>query len=310
MSYTYKDAGVDIGKGERFADLIKNLVIRPQWIQREETGYAAILKFTDPPIAVTVDGIGTKLTLHRKFGTWHEAAEDLVAMNYNDLLCVGAKPMVFLDYLGVESLGKEHEEFIKALVEILNGLDVALVAGETAEMPGVYSNEWDAVGFCLGPVVRRIPVETVKEGDLVVGIEASGFHSNGWSLIRKILEEERIDPSSLEFQLLTGTRIYREVLDILEFVKSLAHVTGGGIKRALRRLLRGKGARIILKSRDYTDWILRYVDFEEAVSTFNMGYGMLMVVDEQELEHVKNRIHCEVIGEVVGTAGFEIIYDR
>ena len=307
MKYTYRDAGVDVERGETFAKYIKRAVKHPEWLYEEPTGYAAILNFTNPPIAVTADGIGTKLILHRKYGRWRDAALDLVAMNYNDLVAVGAKPLAFLDYLGVERISEEHFEFVSCLIEILEELGMSLVAGETAEMPGIYGGEWDAVGFCIGVLIQRPQVEDVNPGDVILGLKASGFHSNGWTLIRRILDKEKLSLTSLSFDLLSGTRIYSEALKVLGDVKAVAHVTGGGIVRALKRILKGLGAHIELKRRDYVDWVLRYVNFQEALSTFNMGYGMILVVDEEKVNDVTRKIGAEILGHVKH-GNIEIIY--
>ncbi|PLV56272.1 phosphoribosylformylglycinamidine cyclo-ligase [Thermotoga sp. SG1] len=298
MKYTYRDTGVDVERGESFSRKIKNSVKLPEWLMKEPTGYAAVLKITEPPIAVTADGIGTKLILHRKYGTWRYAAEDLVGMNYNDLVCVGARPVAFLDYLGVERISEEHEQFITELVNVLESVGVKLVGGETAEMPDVYRGDWDAVGFAVGVLERKIPVDTIREGDIIIGIPSSGFHSNGWSLIRRILKEEKIEPESLDFDLLKGTRIYREVVDVFDRVKGVAHVTGGGIIRALKRVLGNLRAHVSLPKRDFIDWILKYVEFEEAINTFNMGIGMLLVVEKKNVEYVLGRVDGVVVGRV------------
>lgn len=308
MKYTYRDAGVDVERGENFASHVKGKVSLPNWVMREPTGYAAVLEVCDPPVAVTTDGIGTKLLLHRKYGTWRYAAEDLVAMNYNDLVCVGAKPIAFLDYLGVEKISEEHREFVDALIDVLESVGMKLVGGETAEMPDVYHGDWDAVGFAVGVLVRRIPVETVKVGDVVVGLPSSGFHSNGWSLIRKILREENLRIEDLPFELLKGTRIYTEVLDLFDRVKAIAHVTGGGILRALRRVLGNLGAHVTLPNRDFVDWVLKYVSFEEAISTFNMGIGMVLIVDRKDLNEVLERSGGTVLGSV--EKDWKIVYGR
>ncbi|PLV59966.1 phosphoribosylformylglycinamidine cyclo-ligase [Thermotoga sp. KOL6] len=295
MKYTYKNAGVDVERGEKFSKKIKETVNLPDWLLKEPTGYAAVLGISKPPVAVTADGIGTKLILHRKYGTWRYAAEDLVGMNYNDLVCVGARPLAFLDYLGVEKISEEHEKFIEELISVLESVGMKLVGGETAEMPDVYRNDWDAVGFAVGILERNIPIDTIKEGDIIIGIPSSGFHSNGWSLIRKILKEENIKPESLPFDLLKGTRIYSEVIDVFDSIKGLAHVTGGGVYRALKRVLRNSGAHISLPRRDFIDWILRYVEFEEAINTFNMGIGMFVIAEKDKLENILSRLESGIV---------------
>ncbi len=298
MKYTYREAGVDVERGESFAKTIKSAVKLPEWVMKEPTGYASILTITTPSVVVTADGIGTKLILHRKHGTWRYAAEDLVGMNYNDLVCVGARPVAFLDYLGVERISEEHESFIKELVNVLDSVGVKLVGGETAEMPDVYRGDWDAVGFAVGVLEKRIPVDKIEEGDVIVGIPSSGFHSNGWSLIRRIIKEESIKIEELPFELLKGTRIYREVIELFDLVKGIAHVTGGGVVRALKRVLGKLGAHVSLPKRDFVDWILKYVDFNEAVNTFNMGVGMFLIVEKQKVDEVLARVDGTVVGKV------------
>ncbi|MCS7234100.1 MAG: phosphoribosylformylglycinamidine cyclo-ligase [Synergistetes bacterium] len=297
--YTYRDSGVDVERGDRFSNFISRLEELPPWLLREPTGYAAILTFTDPPILVTTDGVGTKLILHQKYKRWKDAALDLIAMNYNDIIAAGGEPLAFVDYIGTPKINEELYEFAEELKKTLRELDLYLVAGETAEMPGIYQDHWDVVGFAIGRLKRRLPVESIDEGDLIVGLSSSGFHSNGWSLIRKILDQERIDPLSLPFDLLTGTKVYKEALNVIEDVKGIAHVTGGGLKRALRRLLREKGYILRIEPSPKYDWILKYVNMEEAFSTFNMGYGMLLFVQKEKAEEVAKKVSGKVIGEVL-----------
>jgi len=305
--YTYKDSGVDVGKGEEFARFIKDNLRIPEWLVREPTGYAAVLNFTNPPIAVTADGIGTKLLLHVENGRWRDAAEDLVAMNYNDLVAAGAEPRAFVDYLGVHSINEEQKHFISELLTLLDELGMALVAGETAEMPDIYPNGiWDVAGFAMGIHKRVFDISKVVPGDVVIGISSNGFHSNGWSLIRRIIRENGISLRELDFDLLKGTRIYSNLVKQIENpeIKAMAHVTGGGIVRALKRVLsRGLGARMLIKKRDFLDWILQFVDFEEACSTFNMGWGFLLISSESCGEELAKVVGGEIIGQVTENEG-------
>jgi len=286
-TYTYRQAGVDVKKGDEFASYIKERVSVPDWLIKEPTGYASILSFVNPPIVVTADGIGTKILLHTKYERFRDAAMDLVAMNYNDIVAVGGRPLAFLDYLGVSDIGGFLKNFIETLAGVLEEVDMYLVAGETAEMPDIYDKgHWDAAGFAIGIWEKKLPIDDIQIGDVIMGIPSSGFHSNGWSLIRKIIDEENIDIEKLLFDLLAGTRIYKEAIQLFPYVKAIAHVTGGGIKRALRRVLKDKGYRIGLPQRDFINWILGYVDFEEALNTFNMGIGLIVVVSPENIDHV------------------------
>lgn len=297
--YTYRDSGVDVERGDKFSSFISHLEDTPPWLLREPTGYGAILAFTEPPIVVTTDGIGTKLILHQKYKRWRDAALDLIAMNYNDIVAAGGEPLAFVDYLGTPKISEELYEFAEELKKTLREFDLYLVAGETAEMPGIYQEYWDAVGFAIGRLKRRLPVESIAPGDLIIGLRSTGFHSNGWSLLRRILSQEGIDPLSLPFDLLAGTRVYKEALTVMDDVKGVAHVTGGGLRRALRRLLGEKGYHLRLKPTLQYDWILKYVNIEEALSTFNMGYGMLLFVEKEKGESIAEKVGGEIIGEVL-----------
>lgn len=300
--YTYSGSGVDVSRNDDFTDFIKSKTKLPEWILKEPTGYATVLNFTTPPIVLTADGVGSKLLLHIEYRRWADAAKDLIGMNYNDIICVGGKPKAFVDYLGVHHIDKIHYEFIKVLSEELEKLGMSLVAGETAEIPSIYNeSHWDVAGFCVGILEKRIPVESVEYGDIIIGIPASGFHSNGWSLIRKIIVQENVDINKLPFDLLAGTTIYSQVPLIFEYVKAIGHVTGGGMLRALRRILKDKGWNISFKIPEYIRWILQYVDVQEALQTFNMGYGMILVVDKgrsEIIEKVLKMTGGTILGEV------------
>jgi len=297
--YTYSGSGVDVTRNDEFTDYIKQVVKLPNWVMKEPTGYATIIDLTTPPIVVTSDGIGSKLLLHLENGTLNEAAKDLIAMNYNDIICVGGVPKAFIDYLGVHHIDKQHYDFIRVLNEELGKLDMSLVAGETAEIPAIYTqSEWDVAGFCIGTLTHRIPVETIQEGDVILGLPASGFHSNGWSLIRRILQKEKIQLKMFPFDLLAGTQIYSDVPKIFYLVKGIAHVTGGGILRALRRVLRENGYSINIHLPNYMKWVLQYVTMDEALKTFNMGYGMILVTSKDNVEEVISQIGGTIIGNV------------
>ncbi len=299
MKYTYSSSGVDVIRNDEFTDYIKSITNLPDWVMKEPTGYATILNFTNPPVVLTADGVGSKLLLHIEYQRWNDAAKDLIGMNYNDIICTGAIPKAFVDYLGVHHIDKTHYEFIKALKEELEQLDMSLVAGETAEIPSIYTEkDWDVAGFCVGILQRRMPVESVEYGDVIIGLKASGFHSNGWSLIRKILSDENVDINDLPFDLLAGTKIYKDVPKVFDQVKAIAHVTGGGILRALRRIIKDKGWNISIELPEYITWILKYVEIEEALKTFNMGYGMILVTDEKSAEELASKCFGDIIGKV------------
>ncbi len=303
MKYTYSSSGVNVDLNDKFTDYIKSIVKVPEWVLKEPTGYATILTFTSPPIVVTADGVGSKVLLHIKHKRWKDSAKDLIAMNFNDILAVGGKPLAFVDYLGIKNIDSQHFEFIKALNDELENVGMSLIAGETAEIPSIYTEtDWDVAGFCIGVLEHKLTPTEIAVGDKIVGFKASGFHSNGWSLIRKIIENEKIEINTLEFDLLAGTKIYSELVPHLSKFKGLAHVTGGGLKRALRRLLKEKGAIIDIRVPKHIEWVLNYVDFEEAFQTFNLGYGMIGVLRD---ENLCEELEFDIIGNVT-ESGLEL----
>lgn len=234
-------------------------------------------------IYLTCDGVGTKIMLADAFKKWDTIGIDLVAMCVNDLLACGAVPMAFMDYYAVEELDIHKAKEI--LLGVRTGCDLAgceLVGGETAQMRGLFaqSNSWDIAGFAMGrvehPTRIHSKLQTPIAGDLIVGIPSSGFHSNGFTAIRERL--------LIEESMLTPTRIYTdEILSNLHKIKSCAHVTGGGIIRAMKRLLpHGKNFNIEVKPPSmYNN--LGMTD-KELMSTFNCGYGMLLVTSDLNLD--------------------------
>lgn len=277
--FTYSGSGVDVGRGDEFSAFISGGAL-PGWVKRDRAGYASILELPSSKVVVSADGVGSKMMLHRLHKRWRDAALDLVAMNYNDVVAAGGKPIAFMDYLGVGRIDRDLYDFASALKEVLSEVGVALVGGETAEMPDLYGDEMEAVGFCIGVLCRPMEVGRVLEGDVILALPSSGFHSNGFSLIRRLLREKGISLGDLPFDLLVGTRIYSELPRAFDFVKACAHVTGGGLIRALRRILgEDRGYVLEFELRDEFRWILNWVEEEEALSTFNMGLGMLMFVD-------------------------------
>ena len=302
---TYKDAGVDIDAGNALVDRIKPLVrrtARPEVL----TGlggfgglFALRSDYVDPVLVSGTDGVGTKLMLAQALGRHDTIGIDLVAMCVNDVLVQGAEPLFFLDYF---ACGRLDVEVAAAVVAgIAAGCEMAgaaLIGGETAEMPDMYGDgEYDLAGFTVGVVEksRLIDGSRIAPGDAVIGLASSGPHSNGYSLIRKILERDpdaRIDGQPAADRLLAPTRIYvRPILELLGSadVRGLAHITGGGLTENLPRVLPSTvDARIDLASwrpGDVFDWLQTTgnVDAAEMRRTFNMGVGMVIVVAAEHL---------------------------
>ncbi len=321
---TYRSAGVDIEAGNRFVELIKPLVkttFRPE-VLTDLGGFAGLFRFDagryrEPVLVSGTDGVGTKLKIALLMNRHHTIGIDLVAMCVNDVVVCGAEPLFFLDYFATGKLDPEHaRDVVAGIAEGCRQAGCALIGGETAEMPSMYAGgDYDLAGFAVGVVDRPqiIDGRSIVPGDAVVGLASSGLHSNGYSLVRKLLFEveglavdDRLPElgDTLGSVLLTPTRIYaKTVLELLRShtLKGIAHVTGGGITENLPRVFpAGVAARIdrgawtpppifhLLQSRgDISD--------AEMYRTFNMGLGLLLVVAADQAEAV--RAHAEALGE-------------
>ncbi len=303
---TYRKAGVDIAAGEEAVDLIKADVESTYipGVLGSLGGFAGIFQLPggleEPVLVTSTDGVGTKLLLAQQVQRLDTVGIDLVAMSVNDVLTVGARPLLFLDYVAVGRLApNEVARIVGGVAAGCREAGCALVGGEMAEMPGLYApDEFDLAGFCVGLAERKHLVDgsAVQEGDLVLGLAASGFHSNGYSLLRRVLEVGGLGlsaqfPESEETVadvLLRPTRIYvKSVLRLLEEgvpVRAMAHITGGGMVGNLSRVIPGHlSARL-----GFTDWHvpaefrviqqLGEIPDKEMFATFNMGVGYVLVV--------------------------------
>jgi len=288
---TYQSAGVDVHKAESFVGRLKRLARRPEHdaLWPAAGGYAAVYPVSEhQAVALTTDGVGTKLLVACELRRHDTIGIDLVAMCANDLICVGARPDVFLDYYAT---GKLEDDQSDALIAgIIAGCDQAgmiLAGGETAEMPDLYQSEhYDIAGFALGQLSRSrlITGDSIKAGDWVIGVASSGIHSNGLSLARKVLPRG----SSTYEQLLIPTLIYvRPVNELLaaehRFIRGIAHITGGGW-RNLFRLNPGAGYFIDnpLPVPPVLEQISSAVSEEEMYKTFNMGMGLCLIVEPND----------------------------
>jgi phosphoribosylformylglycinamidine cyclo-ligase len=312
MALTYRDAGVDIDEGDRLVELIKPYArptLRPE-VLAGIGGFGGLFaldvsRYRRPVLVSGADGVGTKLKVAFAADRHATVGIDLVAMCVNDIAVVGAEPLFFLDYYATGALSAEKgAEVVKGIAEGCRQAGCALIGGETAELPGFYQRgEYDLAGFAVGCVDRDRMVDgtAVVPGDVVLGVASSGLHSNGYSLARRALLErlpltariESCGGRSLADLLLEPTRIYaRDVLALVEAVpvKSLAHVTGGGLPGNVPRTLPA-GSRAVLRERSWErppifDLVERegQVPRAEMYATFNMGLGLTAVVspgDEQ-----------------------------
>ena len=295
---SYRDAGVDIDEGDALVEAIKPFArrtLRPE-VLAGIGGFGALCelpkKYRQPVLVSGTDGVGTKLKLAFALGRHDTVGIDLVAMSVNDVLVQGAEPLFFLDYFACGKLEtRVAAEVIKGIARGCELAGCALLGGETAEMPGMYpQGEYDLAGFCVGVVEKEriIDGRAIAPGDAILGLASSGPHSNGYSLIRKILE--RAKP---EFDLLEPTRIYvKSILKLLESVpvKGLAHITGGGITGNVPRALPENTLARIRKDSwprpPVFQWLQRTGNLaeDEMFRVFNCGIGMVLVLSG---DHVK-----------------------
>ena len=321
---SYKQAGVDIDAANHSVDLIKkwvNKTTRPEVLEGIGSfgGFFALnsQKYKEPVLVSGTDGVGTKLKIAQMLGIHDTVGIDLVAMCVNDILTHGAEPLFFLDYLALGKLQPEMvEKLVKGVSEGCLRAGCSLIGGETAEMPGFYKeDEYDLAGFTVGVVDRSrlINGSAIEDGDVLIGLPSSGIHSNGYSLVRKVLLEKaelKLDQpidelgKTLGEELITPTRIYvKPILSLLEEVeiRGMAHITGGGMAENLQRIMpEGLGAQInqaSLKIPAVFELIGRLgkVPLEEMYRTFNMGIGYILVTSEQHLDKALD--HLKLVGE-------------
>ena len=347
MAATYKDAGVDL---DVYAESMRRL---PRLMHRtysprviaSDGGFAGLFKLDfdgklfarnyDEPVLVSgTDGVGTKLKIAQQTGTHHTVGIDLVAMCVNDLLCTGAEPLFFLDYV---AMGRDDPARLERIVQgISDGCvqgDLSLLGGETAIMPDMYgTDDYDLAGFAVGVVERKklIDGHLISEGDVVLGLGSSGLHSNGFSLVRKIIAEAGLNwqsqPDAFEGQTLADvclqpTKIYTSAVRqiqthyrVKQVLHGLAHITGGGIEENLDRILPSTvDAEIVTESwsmpRIFT-WLQETgsVETTEMRRVFNMGIGMAAVVSEFYASSIQSQLNdsgvvCERIGKIVAGSG-------
>ena len=316
MSLNYKQAGVDIDAGNELINRIKPFAKATKRIgaDSELGGFGALFDlkkcgYKDPILVSSTDGVGTKLKVAIDLGKHDTIGIDLVAMSVNDLLAQGAEPLFLLDYFACSKLSLDvASDVIKGIAEGCKQAGCALIGGETAEMPGMYKEgDYDLAGFAVGAVERDLilPKET-KAGDVLIGLKSSGVHSNGYSLARFILQKNNInfEDKIAEFGnktigevLLTPTKIYvKSCLNAIKTgkVKALAHITGGGLVENLPRVL-SEGVEVKIDYKSWTapeifPWLQKMgnVADEEMRRTFNCGIGMVLVVDKNDAEEVKD----------------------
>lgn len=340
---TYKDAGVDTKEGERAVVLMKDHVKRTfnENVLTGLGGFSGLFKIdvatmSEPVLVSGTDGVGTKLKIAFMMDKHDTVGIDCVAMCVNDVLCQGAKPLFFLDYIATGKVKAEKvADIVKGIAEGCRQAGSALIGGETAEMPDFYSEgEYDMAGFSVGMVDKNkiITGAEIKPGNLIIGIASSGIHSNGYSLVRKIFfDKKKMDVGdyveelgmTLGEALLTPTKIYANACHavIPKFdIKGIVHITGGGFFENIPRILpEGTVAKINPKA-----WkrppIFSYiqkcgnVDTTEMFSTYNMGVGMMMIVGASEADQVLRTLReagetADIIGEITSGEDRQVVLE-
>lgn len=331
---TYKQSGVDIDEGNRAVDLIKGKIksTYDNNVIGDLGNFSGLYSLKDfvgmqePVLLSSTDGVGTKLKLAQMMDKHDTVGIDLVAMCVNDLICQGAKPLFFLDYIATGKLVAEQvEQIVGGIADGCKMAGCALIGGETAEMPGMYSDdEYDLAGFSVGIADREkiVSGKNVKSGDTLIGIQSSGIHSNGFSFIRKIFLDtydykldQYIDELKMTLgeALLTPTKIYiKLVLDVIKNheIKAIAHITGGGVIENITRVI-PKGLGIDIKKDSWEKPAIfkmienfNSIDERELHKSFNMGVGLVLIVDKEKAQDVVDYINTTdenayIIGEVV-----------
>ena len=324
---SYKESGVDVEAGY---DLVKNIkpfvekTLRPE-ILSSLGSFAALSKIpthiSNPVLVTCTDGVGTKVEIAKMLNNYSTIGIDLVAMSVNDLIVCGAEPLVFLDYYVTDKLNvKTATDVIKGIAKGCELAQCSLAGGETAEHPGTFPDDSiDLAGFCMGVVDENeiIGHEGPKVNDILIGIESSGFHSNGYSLIRKIIKDLKINLNS-KFEkeeigkiLLKPTHIYVDpVLSLKNIIdiNSISHITGGGFNENIPRMLSENQKAVIQHnfidwpSGKYFEWLMDVanISVENMLSTFNCGIGLIIAVDESDEKTALNQINQSFFAKRIG----------
>ena len=316
----YKNAGVDINVGNQFVKLIKKKVFKThiKGSLKDLSSFGGFfnlssLNYKEPLLISATDGVGTKIKIAQNLKKYNTLGIDLVAMSVNDILVHGGKPIFFLDYIAVEKLNK------KIGLEIIDGIckgckiaGCSLLGGETAEMPGIYKkNDFDLAGFAVGVVEKKklITGKTIKEGDVVIGLKSSGFHSNGYSMIRYILKKKKIgyqkkiiNKNSIGDLLIKPTKIYSKIILKLlnkNGINGMCHITGGGIIENIPRIIpNGLGINFYnhnWKLPNIYNWFKEQgnLSFKEMLKVFNCGIGMIVILKKNRAKTIISQLNKE-----------------
>ena len=319
---SYKDAGVNIEEGYKAVTLMKQYTSQTYTagVLNGIGSFAGMFEigkgYENPVLVSGTDGVGTKLEIAIKLNKFDTIGIDCVAMCVNDILCHGAKPLFFLDYIACGKLDAEiAKDIVKGVSEGCIQSGAALIGGETAEMPGMYKvGDYDLAGFAVGIIDKDkiIDGSKIKEGDVLIGLASSGVHSNGYSLVRKLINnyDEVLDGKTLGEILLEPTRIYvKPILKLLESfeIKGLAHITGGGFYENIPRMFKEEFTAVINKNSFKIPSIFKYlmdkgVKEDHMFNTYNMGIGLVLAVDKSISAAILNAL------SELGEEAYEIGY--
>jgi len=316
LSKLYKKSGVDVVKTDK---LILNAIkfiktSHNKNVLGSKLGFSAEYKVNkDVTLCAATDGVGTKSILSAELKSYKGIGQDLVAMCSNDILCNNGKPLFFLDYYSCSSVkNSQYLQILRSITEACKKINCALIGGETAEMPSLYTgNHFDLAGFLVA-LKGKTKKSIIKKGDLILGIKSNGFHSNGYSLIRKIIKDNKINPTKIHIGkeklstfLMRPTELYHKHLndkDILK-VKTMAHITGGGLIANFKRALPSK-TKFDLDIRKLPieyNFIKKYTSMtnEEISEVFNCGFGFTIVVDKKNAPQFIKRRNFKIIGSII-----------
>ena len=315
MSKLYKKSGVDVIKTDKLISQAQNFIKGSQndKVLGNKLGFSAEYKVSkDVTLCAATDGVGTKAILAAELNAYNGIGQDLVAMCSNDLLCNKAKPLFFLDYFACSSVNsKQYTEILKSITRACKKISCSLIGGETAEMPSLYrGNHFDMAGFLIG-IKENYKTLNIGKGDLIFGVKSNGFHSNGYSLIRKIIKQNKINIKRATFNkrklsdlLMRPTRLYHRYINKydLKCIKTLSHITGGGVYSNFKRSI-PKDSKFDLnitklpKEYDFIKDNIKISDLE-LMEIFNCGIGMIFVINKKYYNRFVKRKLFSLIGEI------------
>ena len=324
QKFTYEKSGVNISSADKFVKFISAISTNNKGNKKFKNigGFGSITDIPqdikNPKIVASTDGVGTKIEIANLLNKFDTIGIDLVAMCVNDLIVQGAKPLIFLDYLSINKIDlKKLKSIIKGIVKGCKISDCQLVGGETAEMPGTYDKgKFDLAGFSVGIVDQSkiLDKKKIKKNNLIVAIPSSGIHSNGYSLVRYVINKKKINikkNSYLKKELLKPTKIYvREILNLIKYnlINGCANITGGGIADNIKRVIpNGLTANINLdriKTKKIFSWLKKNnISDKEMLKTFNCGVGFCIIIDKKNLKRIKKYFKKEyqpyIIGKII-----------